>query len=332
MGADSHFSERRGGRSLQTVDQEITVLGLSNRLELRLHIDRTASPTNPSSPLTPALPVPTVPPANTRSTRNAAMDVAFNEVGSKPPAVAWGSLPQRVRVLYFAPAAGAGGWLCEALAADRASEVILDEAAGDAAGVARLREERYDAVLVCHEPGALDALEFVEALRAGGAEEPIVVLGAAHEHDLSALCYEAGADAYLCVEATTTRALLWTLARSIEWRRLVRENRRLVQAERNRLRLEHSEAERLLDEQRALIRDLERLHGVPLATEATEAEPAGQAAPPAYPPTVLSPNAGPPSVSPALAANYRELLRAYVIMGSGNLAREMAEFADSLAA
>jgi len=260
------------------------------------------------------------------------MDVAFNEVGSKPPAVAWGSLPQRVRVLYFAPAAGAGGWLCEALAADRASEVILDEAAGDAAGVARLREERYDAVLVGHEPGALDALEFVEALRAGGAEEPIVVLGAAHEHDLSALCYEAGADAYLCVEATTTRALLWTLARSIEWRRLVRENRRLVQAERNRLRLEHSEAERLLDEQRALIRDLERLHGVPLATEATEAEPAGQAAPPAYPPTVLSPNAGPPNVSPALAANYRELLRAYVIMGSGNLAREMAEFADSLAA
>jgi hypothetical protein len=257
------------------------------------------------------------------------MDVAFNDVVSKPPAVAWGGLRQRVRVLYFTPAAGAGGWLCEALAADRASEVVLDEAAGDAAGLARLREERYDAVLVGHEPGAL---EFVEALRAGGAEEPIVVLGAAHEHDLSALCYEAGADAYLCVEATTTRALLWTLARSIEWRRLIRENRRLVQAERNRLRLEHSEAERLLEQQRALIRDLERLHGAPLAAEATEAKPAGEAASPASPPPVLSPGAGPLNLSPALAANYRELLRAYIIMGSGNLAREIAEFADALAA
>ena len=47
---------------------------------------------------------------------------------------------------------------------------------------------------------------------------------------------------------------------------------------------------------------------------------------------MLSPGAGPLNLSPALAANYRELLRAYIIMGSGNLAREIAEFADALAA
>jgi hypothetical protein len=241
------------------------------------------------------------------------MGMVLNEVMAKPSPAPWCGLPPRMRVLYIAAAVDAGGWLNEAFAADRASDVTLDEVAGSAAGFARLREERYDAVLVRHDPGVFDAL------------------GAAGEHDLLALCYEAGADAYACVEATTTRALLWTIARSIEWRRLLRENRRLMQAERNRLRLEHNEAERLLDQQRALIRDLERLRSSGPAAdvtdnEATAAVDAGHE--PSFKSIIPAEELTWPST---LAANYRELLRAYVIMGSGNLAREMGEFADSLA-
>ena len=62
-----------------------------------------------------------------------------------------------------------------------------------------------------------------------------------------------------CVAETTTRSLLWTFARAIERSQLMRENRRLVQAERQRLAQEHQEAERLLTEQRALIAELERI-------------------------------------------------------------------------
>jgi DNA-binding response OmpR family regulator len=147
-----------------------------------------------------------------------------------------------MRVLYIASHQRTGGWLAEAFAADSASEVILDEAAGAAAGLARLRDETFDAVLVSHEPGELDALGLIEGYRAGGADEPIVILGNQSEQEMAALCYEVGADGYVCAHTTTTRNLLWILARAIQRHQLVRENRRLNLAERQRLQREHEEA------------------------------------------------------------------------------------------
>lgn len=258
------------------------------------------------------------------------MGAALNDAALKPPA-AGGGLPLAMRLLYIA-SAPAAGWLHDAFAADRATEVNLDQAAGAAEGIARLREEVYDAVLVGHKPGALDALELVEGLRAGGAEEPFVVLGAEGEAEMAALVYEAGADAYLCIETTTTRALLWVVARSIEWRRLVRENRRLLEAERKRLRAEHNEAERLLDQQRALIRDLESLRSCGPVDEACCGEIESEEAPANLLAAVRSDGAAPHESLVSFAANYRELLRAYVIMGSGNLAHDLSDLADSLAA
>src|SRR4029079_17566302 len=120
-----------------------------------------------------------------------------------------------------------------------------------------LREQAFDAVLVSHEPSELDALVFLDALRAGGAEEPLVVLGPASEQEMASLCYESGADGYLCANTATTRTLLWIVARATERHSLLRENRHLAQAQRHRLRQEQGETERLLDEQRGLIRDMD---------------------------------------------------------------------------
>src|SRR5207237_402080 len=150
-----------------------------------------------------------------------------------------------------------------------------------------------------------DALELVAGLRAGGAEEPLVVLGTQGEEELAALCYEVGADAYLCVPSTTTRSLLWTLARATERQRLIREVRRLAQADRQRLQQEHGEAERLLAEQRDLIRDLAQQQPEPEVGETVE-------------------------LPAALKSHYRELLRAHVIMGAGHLVGEMGTLADLL--
>ena len=97
-------------------------------------------------------------------------------------------------------------------------------------------------MLVSHEPGVLDALELAEGLRAGGTDEPLIVLGTAPSAEMTSLCFEVGADAYCCVAETTTRSLLWTFARAIERFQLVRENRRLLQMDRQRLALEHQEA------------------------------------------------------------------------------------------
>lgn len=245
----------------------------------------------------------------------------------------WRGLPPTMRVLFITSRQRTGGWLAEAFAADSASEVLLEEATGTAAGLARLRDEAYDAVLVSHEPGELDALELIEGYRAGGADEPIVVLGNQSEQEMAAVCFEAGADAYVCAHTTTTRNLLWIVARAIQRHLLTRENRRLNLAERQRLQREHDEAERLLFQQRLLIADLEAIR---------QKDRSSPPPPEAGKPGETERSAGsverrrredlaPPLGLPGeLVHHYRELLRAYVIMGSGNLACELSRLAELL--
>ena len=257
------------------------------------------------------------------------------------PSIGQLELPQRLKVLLVAAREHAGDWLAEAFAADGAAQVVLDEVVGVSAGLARLRDEAYDAVLASHEPGALEALELVEAIRTGGSDEPVIILGRQPPQELDALCYEAGADDYCCVADTTVRGLLWKFARAIQRFNLVKENRRLTQAERQRLQQEHHEAQRLLDQQRALIGDLEQLSDAgnrpsqptPADSVSEEIARIGGEDDPFEVGDPASRAKHPPLELPAaLVDHYREMLRAYVIMGAGNLADEMAMLADMLAA
>jgi hypothetical protein len=245
-----------------------------------------------------------------------------------------------MKVLYVTTLHRTGGWLAEAFAADSAVEILLKEAVGIANGLAQLRDEVFDAVLVSHEPGALDALDLVEGLRAGGNEEPMLILGTAPSSEMTALAYEVGADAYCCIAETTTRSLLWTFARAIERCNLIREHRQLVQMEQQRLTQEHQEAERLLAEQRALIAELESMRGGRIGEGESgrrgDFEIGAPSDSPPLPlslcPPLLDPSAQPESHLPdRLVTHYRELLRAYVVMGAGNLVDEMTTLATLLA-
>jgi DNA-binding response OmpR family regulator len=222
---------------------------------------------------------------------------------------AWRQLPPRMRVLYITTRERTGGWLAEALEADSAVQIEIEEALGTAVGMERLRDEVFDAVLVSHLPGELDALDLIEGYRAGGADEPILVLGTQSEQEMAALCFEVGADGYLCVHTATTRNLIWTLARAVQRHQLLRENHRLSLAEQSRLQREHDEADKLISQQRALIGDLETLR-------------LGE---PCEKPELLR-------LPEELFLHYRELLRTYVIMGSGNLGDELERLAELLVA
>ncbi len=218
----------------------------------------------------------------------------------------WRQLPPRMRILCITTRQKTGARLIEALSADSTVHVELEQALGTAAGMARLRDEVFDAVLVTHLPGELDALDLVEGYRAGGAEEPILILGTQSEQELAAPCYEVGADAYISVNAATTRNLTWVIARAIQRHELLRENHRLNLNEQTRLQRERDEAERLLKEQRAVIGDIEALRS---GSYESDVEP----------------------VLPAELYTYcRELLRTYVIMGSGNLGDELKRLAELL--
>ncbi len=161
----------------------------------------------------------------------------------------------RLKALYISTASREGAWLAEAFAADSAAEILLEEVTGQAAGVERLREEVFDAILVSHEPGELEALDLIEGYRTGGAEEPIIVLGTPAEAEMAVLCYEAGADGYVCVDSCTTRHLIWVVALAVQKRQLIQENRRHRQSEQSRLQREQDEARRLLEEQCAAVGD-----------------------------------------------------------------------------
>jgi hypothetical protein len=172
----------------------------------------------------------------------------------------------------------------------------------------------------------------IEGYRAGGADEPIVVLGSQSEQEMSALCFEAGADGYVCVNTTTTRTLIWVVARAVQQHHLIRENQRLRQSERQRVQREHDEAERLLGQQRALISDLAALRRQS-SESISSPQPREEAS---FRHRECNPSARAEGRSLAglpteLAEHYRELLRTYVIMGSGNLACELTRLADLLA-
>lgn len=237
-----------------------------------------------------------------------------------------GGLPARMHVLHIANQQGLGDWLAEAFLADSASDVRLAKAVGTAAGLARLRHDVFDAILISHQPGELDALETVEGIRAAHPDVAIVVLGAQSEQEMAALCLEVDADAYVCVHTATTRALLWQMARAIERHQLLAENRRLHQAEQHRLSQEHREVERLLGQQRSLIANLAAIDGS-----------AEKSAVPAVHTDVDATGNRPAHIDcegelpERLVAHYRELLRTYVIMGSGQLTDEMNKLADLLA-
>lgn len=210
------------------------------------------------------------------------------------PPTPLGILPPRMRLLFITGQARTGGWLADALSRDGATEVDLQESIGATEGLECLRNDTFDAVLVSHEPGELNALDLLDAIRAGShPDQPLIVLGDLPEHEMRILCYESGADCYVCAAVASTRELIWSVARAVERARLVSENQRLKQDQDQRRRLDSCEAGRILSEQRQLTEVGER-SAVPLPVELTK--------------------------------HYGELLRAYIIMGAGRLDEELKQF------
>ena len=235
------------------------------------------------------------------------------------PITPWGFLPPRMRVLCITTTPREGSDLASVLATDTATEVVLHEAVGASEGMALLRDEIFDAVLINHHPPELDALEVLDGVRAGSSDDqPIIVLGSESEQELLAPCFESGADGYLCTKTATIRSLLWLIARAVERHRLLAENRRFAQDHKHRRQLEHDESSRLLLQQRELIESVVRNR----MTEA--ASIVGHSVTSAACQTHVS------QLPSELWDHYREMLRTYVIMGSGGLHDEVKRLAQLL--
>ena len=226
-------------------------------------------------------------------------------------------LASQVKILFITAEDRPADWLLAALAADPESNVQMQQAGTLAHGLACLRAEVFDAVLVEHDPRYQDTFATLSAIRTGSHDDqPVVVLGRQPAVEVSVSCYQAGGDAYLCLENTTTRLLLWEISRAIEHHQMSRENRDWEQSSDRRRQLEDDETGRLLEAQRAMLFSPDKEPGRDRSASCPGNSPSGR--------SQLS------SLPVPLLDHYRELLRTYVIMGSGNLAREMEDLARRL--
>ena len=187
-----------------------------------------------------------------------------------------------------------GSAISDALANDSATNVELTSVVGMPSALEALRSAAFEIVLIAHEPGGLDALELLEAIRTGShPRQAILVVGDTPASRLEVSCLESGADGYICLRNATTRGLLWHMTRAIERQQLIQENEQLTRARRQQRRADKDEVSRVLD----LLRDLR-------------------------PPR--SRRQAPPN--PQWVARYQPVLQAYVMMGGGRLDSELDDW------
>jgi hypothetical protein len=193
-----------------------------------------------------------------------------------------------------------------------------------------------------HAPGAVTLLR---AIRASGCDDPVVLLSSSVDDALVLEAESHQAELLVSTALWNSRALSTVVSRAVSRVRLAREHHRLSVSERRRSLRERDEATYLLDQQRLildeLLADTPRGRAASLGPFDNLREPSrpdrvNQSAPHEIdiPQATLgrSPARRPVELPTEVNAYYQELLRTFVIIGSGTLASDIRKLADLLAA
>ncbi len=188
--------------------------------------------------------------------------------------------------------------------------------------LALLRDESFDCLLVRVNPGSYvpgdDPLSLARGIRAGGCADPIVIVTIATNDETWAEGLRLNVDLLVSAKGWESSAMVPAIQRAVERGRMLHEIDRLTSADRRRLVRERDEAEYLLNQQRQILVALEDLAGPP---RTGGGETLGNS------PSGVSDRLRLPT---EFDEYYQELLRTYVIMGSGNLVAEIVKLAELL--
>jgi len=223
------------------------------------------------------------------------------------------SLPPRLRLLCIGALEPSWVSLTLQLDAEGCMEPVFQWVSSSGEALALLRKESFDCLLINQmlldspeDPGA-SSLHLVRAVRASGCDDPVVVVAAAADDRTWSEACRLQVELLLTPNGLESMAVVPAVKRALQRVELMRENHRLAMAERRRLTRERTEAGHLLNQQRQIIRDLAEMIRLPADKEVTSRLP------------------------DELNGYYQELLRTYVIMGSGGLGAEIAKLAELLA-
>ena len=188
--------------------------------------------------------------------------------------------------------------------------------------LALLRDESFDCLLVRVNPGsqapADDPLALARGIRAGGCADPIVIVGVTTDDETWTEALRLNVDLLVSAKGWESSALVPAIQRAVERGRTLQEIDRLTAADRRRLVRERDEADYLLNQQRQILTAPEALGTAPPTTGDDPSAAPGRAESERW------------NLSAEFDGYYQELLRTYVIMGSGNLAAEIIKVADVL--
>ncbi len=192
--------------------------------------------------------------------------------------------------------------------------------------LALLRDESFDCLLVRINPAREglwdDPLSLARGIRAGGCIDPVVVVTVSIEDATWTEALRLNVDLLVSAKGWESSALVQSIQRAVERGRMLHEIDRLAAADRRRLVRERDEADYLLSQQRRILTALEQFAAPTDTTHPTEIGTVPSAGCPAWDRLRLPPE---------FDDYYQELLRTYVIMGSGNLATEIGKLAELLA-
>ena len=226
-------------------------------------------------------------------------------------------LPAVLRLLCVGAVEPAWVSLVLQLDASGCTEPRIQWVSTSAEALLHLRQSGFDAILVQVNAGSrtagCDPQTLLPALRADGSDDPVLLITDRADDELWTLACQTDADVLVSPRGIETRAMAAMLAKALGRTEVLREARRLATANRKRLDREREEASQLLDQQRQMIRQLDVAGPESHAQDATA--------------TVASPC---PPLPADLHEHYQELLRTYVIMGSGSLGSDIARMADLL--
>jgi hypothetical protein len=184
-----------------------------------------------------------------------------------------------------------------------------------------LRDESFDCLLVRVNPARQvpgdDPMSLARGIRAGGCADPIVIVAVTTDDETWAEALKLNVDLLVSVKGWESSALIPAIQRAVERGRMLHEIDRLSAADRRRLARERDEADYLLSQQRQILAAVEHLAGAARAADAGETQAA-------------SGGGERVRLTAEFDDYYQELLRTYVIMGSGNLVAEITRLADLL--
>lgn len=236
------------------------------------------------------------------------------------------AIPQRLRLLCVGTQQPTWVGLALQLDAEGCHDPILRWVSTGHETLTLLSSETFDC-FVLQDTDDADVLSLLQAIRAADHDDPVLLLLPVPDEEVTLAAQQLHGDVIATPLGWASRVIIPSLRRALERIQLKRENHRLSVADRRRLVRDRDEAEHLLHQQRQILGELEKLalDDAMSGTPVEHTPHVGQRFP--------EPAGMGEQVSLPLEFDhyYQELLRTYVMMGSGNLANEINKLAELLA-